>query len=240
MARFKLLPRARPPTPRGMQMSGFSTARQKMVDGQVRTSDVTDSRILDAMLEVPREAFVPGNKQALAYLDLDLDVSAAGSPKRYLIKPAVTAKLLQAAEIKDTDKVLVVGAATGYAAALAAKLAGQVIATESDPSLAAKAGTVLGQLGCANLEVGNALAAEGDTAGAPYDVIFLNGATEIVPEGLYGQLKDGGRLVGIFATSQPARATIVTRSHGDFGHRTLFDAAAPVLTGLERLPAFVF
>jgi protein-L-isoaspartate(D-aspartate) O-methyltransferase len=221
-------------------MSGFSTARQKMVDGQVRTSDVTDSRILDAMLEVPREAFVPGTKQALAYLDLDLDVSAAGSPKRYLIKPAVTAKLLQAAEIKDTDKVLVVGAATGYAAALAAKLAGQVFATESDPSLAAKAGTVLGQLGCANVEVRNAPVAEGDTAGAPYDVIFLNGATEIVPEGLYGQLKDGGRLVGIFAASQPARATIVTRSHGDFGHRTLFDAAAPVLTGLERLPAFVF
>jgi protein-L-isoaspartate(D-aspartate) O-methyltransferase len=206
----------------------------------VRTSDVTDSRILDAMLEVPREAFVPGNKQALAYLDLDLDVSTAGSPKRYLIKPAVTAKLLQAAEIKDTDKILVVGAATGYAAALAAKLAGRVIATESDPSLAAKAGTVLGQLGCANVEVRNAPVAEGDTAGAPYDVIFLNGATEIVPEGLYGQLKDGGRLVGIFAISQPARATIVTRSHGDFGHRTLFDAAAPVLTGLERLPAFVF
>ena len=221
-------------------MSGFSTARQKMVDGQVRTSDVTDSRILDAMLEVPREAFVPGNKQALAYLDLDLDVSAAGSPKRYLIKPAVTAKLLQAAEIKDTDKVLVVGAATGYAAALAAKLAGQVIATESDTSLTAKAGTVLGQLGCANVEVRNAPVAEGDTAGAPYDVIFLNGATEIAPEGLYGQLKDGGRLVGIFATSQPARATIVTRSHGDFGHRALFDAAAPVLPGLERVPAFVF
>src|SRR6266403_965792 len=130
-------------------MSGFSTARQKMVDGQVRTSDVTDSRIIDAMLEVPREAFVPGNKQALAYLDLDLDVSAAGSPKRCLIKPAVTAKLLQAAEIKDTAKVLVVGAATGYAAALAAKLAGRVIATESDPSLAAKAGTVLGQIACA-------------------------------------------------------------------------------------------
>jgi len=221
-------------------MSGFSTARQKMVDGQVRTSDVTDSRIIDAMLEVPREAFVPDNKQALAYLDLDLDVSAAGSPKRCLIKPAVTAKLLQAAEIKDTDKVLVVGAATGYAAALAAKLAGEVIATESDPSLAAKAGSVLRQLGCANVTVRNAPVPEGDPADGPYEVIFLNGATEIAPEGLYGQLKDGGRLVGIFATSQPARATIVTRSHGDFGHRTLFDAAAPVLTGLERLPAFVF
>jgi protein-L-isoaspartate(D-aspartate) O-methyltransferase len=221
-------------------MSGFSTARQKMVDGQVRTSDVTDSRIIDAMLEVPREAFVPDNKQALAYLDLDLDVSAAGGPKRYLIKPAVTAKLLQAAAIKGTDKVLVVGAATGYAAALAAKLAGEVTATESDPSLAAKAGTILRQLGCANVAVRNAPAAEGDPTGAPYDVIFLNGATGIMPEGLLGQLKDGGRLVGIFATFQPPRATIVTRSHGDFGNRTLFDATAPVLPGLERLPAFVF
>ena len=221
-------------------MSGFSTARQKMVDGQVRTSDVTDSRILDAMLEVPREAFVPDDKQALAYLDLDLDVSVADGPKRYLIKPAVTAKLLQAAEIKHTDKVLVVGAATGYAAVLAARLAGQVTATESDPWLAENAGTVLRQLGCAGVAVRNAPVTEGDPTGAPYDVIFLNGATEIMPQRLLGQLKDGGRLVGVFATSQPARATLVTRSHGDFGNRTLFDAAAPVLPGLERLPAFVF
>src|SRR5215211_8178530 len=174
---------------RGSYMSGFSTARQKMVDGQVRTSDVTDSRILDAMLEVPREAFVPDDKQALAYLDLDLDVSVADGPKRYLIKPAVTAKLLQAAEIKHTDKVLVVGAATGYAAALAAKLAGQVTATESDPSLAENAGTVLRQLGCAGVAVRNAPVTEGDPTGAPYDVIFLNGATEIMPQRLLGQLK---------------------------------------------------
>jgi protein-L-isoaspartate(D-aspartate) O-methyltransferase len=221
-------------------MSGFSTARQKMVDGQVRTSDVTDRAILDAMLEVPREAFVPRHKQALAYLDLDLDVSADGSPKRFLIKPAVTAKLLQAAAIKDTDKVLVVGAASGYAAALAAKLAGEVTATESDPSLAAKAGTILRQLGCVNVAVRNATVPEGDPTGAPYDVIFLNGATEMVPQRLLGQLKDGGRLVGVFATFQPPRATIVTRSRNDFGNRTLFDATAPVLPGLERLPAFVF
>jgi protein-L-isoaspartate(D-aspartate) O-methyltransferase len=221
-------------------MSGFLTARQKMVDGQVRTSDVTDSRILDAMLEVPREAFVPDDKQALAYLDLDLDVSAAGAPKRYLIQPAVTAKLLQAAEIKDTDKVLVVGAASGYLAALAAKLASQVSATEGDSRLAAKAGSALAQLGCGNVRVKPAPAAEGEPAGAPYDVIVLNGATEIVPEGLYRQLAEGGRLVGVFAISQPARATIVTRFHGDFGNRNLFDATAPVLPGLERLPAFVF
>jgi protein-L-isoaspartate(D-aspartate) O-methyltransferase len=221
-------------------MSGFSMARQKMVDGQVRTSDVTDSRILDAMLEVPREAFVPENKQALAYLDLDLDVSAAGSAKRCLIKPAVTAKLLQAAEIKATDRVLVVGAATGYVAALAAKMAAEVTATESDPALAAKAGSILGRLGCGNVTVKTAAAADGDTAGAPYDVIVLNGATEVVPEALYDQLGQGGRLVAVFAASQPPRAAAVTRLHEDFGNRTLFDAAAPVLPGLERVPAFVF
>jgi len=120
-------------------MSGFSIARQKMVDGQVRPSDVTDLRIIDAMLAVPREAFVPQDKQALAYLDIDLDVSEGGSERRFLIKPVVTAKKLQAAEIKDTDNVLVVGCATGYAAAIVAKLAGRVTATESDSSLVANA-----------------------------------------------------------------------------------------------------
>jgi protein-L-isoaspartate(D-aspartate) O-methyltransferase len=221
-------------------MSSFSTARQKMVDGQVRPSDITDSRIIDAMLAVPREAFVPENQRALAYLDLDLEVSEGASAKRFLIKPVVTAKMLQAAEIMDTDKVLVVGCATGYTAALAAKLAGQVMATESDPSLAAKAGGVLAQIGLGNVTVQVAAAAEGDTAQAPFDVIVLNGATEITPDRLYRQLKDGGRLVGVFAMTQPPRAAIVTRSHDDFGHRALFDATAPVLPGLERLPAFVF
>ena len=221
-------------------MSGFATARQKMVDGQVRPSDVTDIRILDAMLAVPREAFVPESKKALAYLDLDLDVSEGGAPKRFLIKPVTLARMLQAAEIKQADRVLVVGCATGYAAAVIARLADQVSATESDSALAAKAQTILANNGCGNVAVRPAAAADGDSAGAPYDVIVLNGATEIAPERLCAQLRNGGRLVGVFATSQPARATIVTASHGDFGHRTLFDAAAPVLPGMERVPAFVF
>ena len=189
-------------------MSGFSTARQKMVDGQVRPSDVTDIRIIDAMLEVPREAFAPQSQRALAYLDLDLEVSEGTSAKRYLIKPAVTAKMLQAAEITNTDRVLVVGCATGYTAALAAKLAGQVTATESDPSLSAKAGSVLAEIGLGNVTVKAAAAAEGDPASAPFDVIVLNGATEVTPDRLYRQLKEGGRLVGVFAMTQPPRATI--------------------------------
>ena len=211
-----------------------------MVDGQVRTYDVTDARIIDAMLAVPREVFVPAKQRSLAYLDLDLDVSDGGPVKRYLIKPAVTAKLLQAAEIGDTDNVLVVGCATGYVAALAARLAGQVTATEGVSALAERARDILGQLGVGNVVVKAAAAADGDSPNRPYDVIVLNGATEVAPLGLYQQLKEGGRLVGVFALGRPARATIVTHSHHDFGHRALFDAAAPVLPGLERVPAFVF
>jgi protein-L-isoaspartate(D-aspartate) O-methyltransferase len=231
-------------------MSGFTIARQKMVDGQVRPSDVTDIRIIDAMLAVPREAFVPLGQRAMAYLDIDLDVSAGLSEtglsetglseKRYLIKPVVTAKMLQAAEIRDTDNVLVVGCATGYSAAIVAKLAAKVTATEGNASLAAKAKDALAGLGFANVTVRAAAAAEGDAANAPYDVIMLNGATEVTPAGLYRQLKDGGRLVGVFAMMQPQRATLVTHSHGDFGTRALFDAAVPVLPGLGRLPAFIF
>ncbi|SFJ26466.1 protein-L-isoaspartate O-methyltransferase [Bradyrhizobium sp. Gha] len=220
-------------------MSGFSTARQKMVDGQVRTNDVTDRRILDAMLTVPREAFVPASRQALAYLDLDLDVGE-GASKRYLLKPQLIGKLLQAAEIGEGDNVLVVGCATGYLAALTAKLARHVTATECDSALVAKATDALAASGLTNVTCKAAPCAEGDPSAAPYDVIVLNGATEVTPDGLFGQLKEGGRLVGVSAESRPSRAMIVTRSHGEFGYRPLFDAAAPVLPGLERAAAFVF
>jgi protein-L-isoaspartate(D-aspartate) O-methyltransferase len=221
-------------------MSGFAIARQKMVDGQVRPNDVTDIRILDAMLAVPREVFVPQNLQAMAYLDLDLDISGGTSARRFLIKPAVTAKLLQAAEIRGTDKVLVAGCATGYTAALVARLARQVVATESDSAQAAKAADILAGLGLANVTFSAAAPADGDPADAPYDLIVLDGATEVAPERLYQQLRDGGRLVGVFATTKPPRAVMVTYSHGDLGGRALFDATVPVLPGLERLPAFVF
>lgn len=211
-----------------------------MVDGQVRPSDVTDVRIIDAMRAVPREVFVPQNQRALAYLDLDLDVSEGGPVKRFLIKPAATAKMLQAADIKNTDEVLVVGCASGYLAALVAGLARRVTATESDPSLVARANAAFAELGLGNVAAKAGATAEGDSANAPFDVIVLNGAAEIAPEALYQQLKEGGRLVGAFAMTKPQRAMIVTRSRGDFGYRALFDTVIPVLPGLERPPAFVF
>jgi len=224
----------------GPPMSDFAIARRKMVDGQVRPSDVTDSRIIDAMLDVPRELFVPEPQRPLAYLDLDLDVSEGRSSKRFLIRPAVTAKMLQAAGISDNDEVLVVGCASGYLAALAGRLARRVTATESDPSLATKAKAAFAALGLGNILVKTAAAAEGDSGSAPFDVIILNGATEIAPEGLYRQLKEGGRLVGAFALTKPQRMMVVTGSHGDFGHRALFDTEIPILPGLERAAAFVF
>jgi protein-L-isoaspartate(D-aspartate) O-methyltransferase len=133
----------------------------------------------------------------------------------------------------------VVGCAPGYAAAVVGKLAGRVTATEGDAALAAKATDVLAQLG-SGITVRAAEAAEGDAANAPYDVIVLNGATEVTPDRLYRQLSDGGRLVGVYAMMTPQRAMVVTHSHGDFGSRALFDAAVPILPGLGRVPAFVF
>jgi len=211
-----------------------------MVDGQVRTNDVTDHRIIDAMMTVPREAFVPEELRALAYLDRDLDVGGDGDVRRYLLAPQITGKLLQAAEIAAGDNVLIVGCATGYLAALAAPLGARITATESEQALVSRAQAILAELAIGNVTVKAAAPAEGDPAGAPFDVIILNGATEIAPESLFGQLGEGGRLLGVFAKTHPARAMIVTRSHGDLGNRVLFDAAAPVLLGLKRVPEFVF
>jgi protein-L-isoaspartate(D-aspartate) O-methyltransferase len=221
-------------------MSDFTAARQNMVDCQVRPSDVTDLRLIDAMLAVPREQFVPDSKRAIAYLDMDIDVAGAGQAKRCLIQPAVLARMLQAAAISETDRVLVVGCATGYSAAVVAQLAAEVFAIEPDSSLVAAATANLAGQGLTNVTVSTAAPAEGDRAHGPYDVIVLDGSTEIEPDGLYQQLKVGGRLVGVFATGKPPKATLVARSPADFGHRVLFDASAPVLTGMERRPAFTF
>lgn len=221
-------------------MSDFSTARQKMVDCQVRPSDVTDLRIIDAMLAVPREAFVPAGQRAMAYLDIDLEVSAPGAAKRFLIKPVVLARMLQAADIKATDNALVIGCATGYSAAVLAQIVARVTATDGDAGLLTKAGEAAAGLGYGNISFAGAPAPAGYPGNGPYDLIVLAGATEVTPTEVYRQLAPGGRFVGVFATTKPQRAMIVTHSHDDFGSRALFDATVPVVPGLERAAAFVF
>ena len=172
----------------------FAVARRMMVDGQVLTRDVFDPDLLAAMLEVPRERFVPPAQAALAYLDRNLPLTADGS--RCLLQPMVLARLLQAADITATDHVLDVGCGTGYSSALLARLAGSVVALEEDKDLATFARRVLREL-APQVEVVEGLLKTGWPAAGPYDVIVLNGAAEIIPEPLFAQLKDGGRLVGI-------------------------------------------
>ncbi|HZQ34571.1 MAG TPA: protein-L-isoaspartate O-methyltransferase [Dehalococcoidia bacterium] len=219
-------------------MIDFAAARRRMVDGQVRTNDVTDLRLQAAMLELPREKFVPGGKAELAYLDLDVPVTP--DKGRRLLKPMVLAKLLQAAEIGENDHVLDVGCATGYAAALLGRLARSVVALEQDRALADFARQTLSALGAGNVTVVAGPLTEGWPAGAPYDVILLDGASEVPPEALCRQLKEGGRLVGVLGRSPAAKAMLYRAVAGHISGRPIFDAAAPVLPGFVAPPAFVF
>jgi protein-L-isoaspartate(D-aspartate) O-methyltransferase len=217
-------------------MTDFATARRHMVDGQVRTADVTDLRILAAMLEIPRENFVPSSAAGLAYLDLDLAVGEAGV--RRLLKPMVLAKLIHAANVTSSDRVLDVGCSTGYAAAILSRIAGQVIALEQDSGLAQTARAALASQSSVNVVSGPLIA--GWPQGAPYDVILLEGATEIAPHAFLGQLKDGARLVCVLGSGPAAKAMLYCRSGEELGGRPIFDASAAVLPGFARAPVFAF
>jgi protein-L-isoaspartate(D-aspartate) O-methyltransferase len=217
-------------------MTDFAAARRHMVDGQVRTADVTDLRILAAMLEIPRENFVPSSAAGLAYLDLDLAVGEAGA--RRLLKPMVLAKLIHAANVASSDRVLDVGCSTGYAAAILSRIAGQVIALEQDSGLAQTARAALASQSSVNVVSGPLIA--GWPQGAPYDVILLEGATEIAPHTFLGQLKDGARLVCVLGSGPAAKAMLYCRSGEELGGRPIFDASAAVLPGFARAPVFAF
>lgn len=219
----------------------FARARRLMVDGQIRTSDVNDMGILAAMLEVPRERFVPGSRAALAYLDLDVPLkSPPGGPERRLLKPMVLAKLIQAAEIGAADRVLDVGCATGYACAILSRLAAEVVGLEEDAELAAIASRTLQELGCSNVTIVTGPLRGGWPEKGPYDVILLDGATEITPAALFPQLKDGGRLVCVEGRAPIGKGMVYRSDAGDVSGRAVFDAVAPLLPGFEKPPAFVF
>lgn len=218
-------------------MIDFAAARRMMVDGQVRTADVTDLALLAAMDEVPRERFVPAARAELSYLDLDLP-AAEGRTGRRLLKPMVLAKLIQAAEIAPTDRVLDVGCASGYSSALLAKLAGAVVALDEERGLTAAAAAALRPFG--NVEVVTGPLPAGWPAGAPYDAIVMQGATEVAPDALLRQLKDAGRLVCVFGAGPQRKAMLYRNTEGEVSGRPVFDATAALLPGFERTPGFVF
>jgi len=215
-------------------MIDFADARRNMVDGQIRTANVTDLRVIAAMLEIAREKFVPPASAAIAYLDID--VSVGGS--RRLLRPMMLAKLLQAADLEGTDRVLDVGCATGYGAAILARIVGQVVALEEDAGLAKTAAESLASQ--PNIQVVDGALADGWARGAPYDVVVLEGSTEVVPHGLCQQLKDGGRLVCMLGAGPGTKAMVYTRSDGEVSGRPVFDASAALLPGFAKKPAFAF
>jgi protein-L-isoaspartate(D-aspartate) O-methyltransferase len=214
-------------------MADFATLRRMMVDGQIRTADVTDRALLSAMLEIPRERFAPG-EAALAYLDLDLPVGGG----RRLLKPMVLAKMVQALELVPGDKVLDVGCATGYGAAVMARLAGEVVALEEDPALFAEAAGALA--GIANIQVVQGRLTEGRKPESPFAAILVEGCIEIGPAALCAQLADGGRLVCIQGANPAAKAVLYRRDGDDVSERPLFDATAAALPGFAKPKAFVF
>lgn len=213
-----------------------------MVDGQVRVNDVTEPALIAAMLEIPRELFVPESRASLAYIDDDLCVREArdGGAARYLMEPMVLARLVQALELEPAAHVLDVGCATGYSAGVLSRLAARVVALEEDAELAAAARKTLASLGVSNVTVVQGPLAAGWPGEKPYDAILLNGAVERVPEPLLDQLKEGGRLCAVIRKEAAARAAMFLRTGGNISARRLFDAAIPPLPGFEAPKGFVF
>jgi protein-L-isoaspartate(D-aspartate) O-methyltransferase len=223
-----------------MLASDFDQARNFMVDGQLRPSKVTDSRILTAMRTLPRERFAPPAKAALAYIDEHLEVA----PGRYLMKPLVQARLIQLAAPRAGETALIVGAGTGYGAAILAACGVHVIALEQDPALLAIARVVLADTriaGQTNITLVEGPLSEGWPAQAPYDLVIIEGAVHAIPDKLGRQVAATGRLVTLIAaTTGGSYAAIAEPTTGGLAVRPAFEAVAPMLPQLVPAPSFAF
>ena len=218
-------------------MTLFDAARTHMIESQLRPNKVTDVRLLAAFAKIRRELFVPQHMRQMAYIDEDLPLGR----NRYLMEPRVAARLLQAAELERTDTVLIVGAGTGYEAAIAALLARSIVAVEHDPEFARHAREALVDHSLASVSVVEGPLAQGYRPSAPYDVILFGGAVSEIPSEIAAQLAEEGRLVAVVRPGTAiGRATLTTRTGGVLAQRAIFDAATPLLPGFEPKPGFVF
>lgn len=215
-------------------MADFDTRRTMMVDTQVRPSDVTKFPIIEAMLHVPREAFVPHALREAAYVGENLDIGGG----RVMLEPRTLAKLMDAMDIQKTDVVMDVACGLGYSTAVLARLAEFVVAVEDDGARADAAQANLADTGVDNAAVMTGPLAEGAAKSAPYDAILIEGAVEEVPAALIDQLREGGRIGCIFAEGAVGVARVGLKTDGRVSWRFVFNAGAPVLTGFTRARVF--
>lgn len=207
-----------------------------MVDTQVRPSDVTKFPIIDAMLSVPRERFVPDNRREAAYVGENMDLGGG----RVILEPRTMAKMLDAMNIGPEDLVLDIGPGLGYSAALLSRLAEAVVAVESEESWASEAESALSDVAADNAVVVTGTLSEGAAKHGPYDAILIQGGVETVPAAIEAQLKDGGRIGAVFMEGALGVCRIGHMVDGKISWRFAFNASAPVLPGFERERAFTF
>lgn len=216
-------------------------ARFNMIEQQIRPWEVLDQGVLDLLAEVRREDFVPPAYRALAFVDMQVPLREHGRNGQCMLEPKVEARLLQDLQVRRHEKVLEVGAGSGYMAALLGRQAQRVVSLEIVPELAAMAAANLQRAGLRNVSVREADGARGLAGEAPFDVIVLSGSVAEVPRVLLEQLKVGGRLIAIVGEEPVMRATLVTRvSEHDFGRVESFDTVAPRLLGFDEPPRFHF
>jgi protein-L-isoaspartate(D-aspartate) O-methyltransferase len=218
-------------------MTDFAVARLNMVEGQIKPNRVYDRALIEAMLTVPRELFVPKSLRGIAYVDEAIRIGE----DRYLTEPMVLGRLLEEAQLRPEDIALDVGCGTGYSTAVMAHLVNTVVAVESDPDLARQATKLLTDLGVDNAAVMTCALSAGYAAQGPYDCILVDGAVAEVPQALTDQLADGGRLVTVLLGSNSiGKGMLFKRAGKTVSRRELFEAGTPVLPGFEPKPAFEF
>ena len=220
-------------------MTDFTLARRNMIDGQLRPNRVTNPQLLAAIADLPRERFLPPGLQSIAYADDDVPLGNG----RYLMEPMILARLIQMLQTQQDDKALVVASGTGYGMALLARLVKSVVAVEADPALARRADQTVRELGIANGQQITGKMEEGYAAGAPYDVIVIEGAVQHVPPAILAQLADGGRLGTVIAAAAAGAlgvAQLMVKEGGVATGRPIFDAGTPLLPGFVSPPRFTF
>jgi protein-L-isoaspartate(D-aspartate) O-methyltransferase len=214
----------------------YAAARQHMIDSQIRTNKVTDSTVIAALAALPRELFVADSHRKLAYIDRPIPMAAG----RRMMEPMYLARLLQLAELEPKAKALVVGAGTGYAAAVLSKVVAKVTALESAADLAGRARAIIAGIGLGNVQVVEGDLAAGRPNEAPFDFILIDGAVEILPDALTAQLAEGGTLATIVMSGSIGQGVLITKADGVLTRREVFDAETDVLPGFTRPQRFVF